>query len=161
MRERKRSCCQWLDAGKALTCLHGKTHPVSVGVRGPDLPNSPCRVPQLQAYRPVLEVHGLREEVDACAVRDKASALLTNSCLVRVIEGVVHLRSDRPRGSHGVLTNRVIRLVLPTLCSPKKTSLNFLSGDEAGNSLPPAVVGVAGVDMADKEDVGACKGEKS
>lgn len=47
----------------------------------------------------------------------------------------------------GKLTKRVIRLVFPTLCSPRKTSLNFLRGEEAGNSLPPAFVGVAGADM--------------
>lgn len=50
------------------------------------------------------------------------------------------------------LTKRVMREVLPTLCSPRKTSLNFLSGDEATYS-PPGV-GVAAEDIARWRRVG-------
>lgn len=41
----------------------------------------------------------------------------------------------------------MIRLVLPTLCSPRNTSLNFLSGDDAAAYSPPAGEGDTGVDI--------------
>lgn len=82
----------------------------------------------------------------------ESRGLRTDSGLICVVKGVVHLGSAGPLGCPPwslpqprlTLTNRVIRDVLPTLCSPRKTSLNFLSGDEAVNS-PDAGVGV---DMA-------------
>lgn len=44
-----------------------------------------------------------------------------------------------------------MRLVLPTLCSPKNTSLNFLSGfeedEEPGANSVEAVVGLLAADM--------------
>ena len=45
----------------------------------------------------------------------------------------------------GRLTKRVIKLVFPTLCSPRNTSLNFFNGEvEAEKSLG---LGVDGFDM--------------
>lgn len=45
--------------------------------------------------------------------------------LVGVIKGVIHLASAKFETERA---KRVIKLVFPTLCSPRKTSLNFLSG---------------------------------
>lgn len=50
---------------------------------------------------------------------------LAYRCLVGVIKGVIHLASAKFETERA---KRVIKLVFPTLCSPRKTSLNFLSG---------------------------------
>jgi hypothetical protein len=47
-------------------------------------------------------------------------------------------------------TNRVIKLVLPTLCSPGNTSLNFLSGLLEVENSPAAKDGVTGADTGEK-----------
>lgn len=75
-------------------------------------------------------------------------SMLTNGGLIGVVEGVIHLAvSTVTRGAEdGIspserrLTKRVINDVLPTLCSPRKTSLNFLSGEDAAR--PDAAGGV-------------------
>lgn len=145
MRERKRSCCQLMVPGRQRTHLAVcRTQDQRQYVHRQIALNLPCRVPELQAYCPVLEVHGLGEEVDACCQRwdVRARAPMVAWYVLSKVSYICG-QSGRP----GKLTKRVMRLVLPTLCSPRKTSLNFLSGDEAGNSLPPAFVGVAGADM--------------
>lgn len=53
-------------------------------------------------------------------------------------------------------TKRVIKLVLPTLCSPKKTSLNFLSGLLDAEKSPE--VGVLGPDIALADAAMTCSG---
>jgi hypothetical protein len=59
-------------------------------------------------------------------------------------------------GRPGCLTKRVIKLVFPTLCSPRNTSLNFFSGFEDDEKSADA--GVCGVDMM-KECVGVGTGK--
>jgi hypothetical protein len=56
-----------------------------------------------------------------------------------------------------MLTKRVMSEVLPTLCSPRNTSLNFLSGEEATYSPPAGDGGAA--DMRGK-DRGGRGGER-
>lgn len=60
--------------------------------------------------------------------------------LICVVKCVIHLRVST-RAPRAVVrrTKRVIKLVFPTLCSPRKTSLNFFNGLlEEEKSVPGA-----------------------
>jgi hypothetical protein len=65
---------------------------------------------------------------------------LTYRRLIRIVKRIIHLRiSTRAVLAVVTLTKRVIKLVLPTLCSPRKTSLNFFNGlFEVEKSVPGA-----------------------
>ena len=87
----------------------------------------------------------------------------TYCSLICIVECIVHLiRSStqtyvhflgRTRRCSAGLTKRVIRLVFPTLCSPRKTNLNFFKGLLEEGKSPAAGEGVWVTDMAIHLDV--------
>lgn len=91
IRERKRSC-----SSEAWAYQHrsSPSAPPSRGRRTPS-PFTPSHltsgIPQLQSYRPILQVHRLAEEVD------------TNGRLICRVEGVVHEAGDERRLAYGLL----------------------------------------------------------
>jgi len=72
-----------------------------------------CSVPQLEPYCSVLDVHSLAQEINA------------DGSLVGIVKLIVHESKTVSAGTVclGPASNLVMRLVFPTLWSPRRTTL--------------------------------------